>query len=235
MRARIGKRRVGGAGAGELGVQLDDVADIDHDQERRPAFLGRQRAGVAFGLARGRAAWRRRSPCGGVLPQASWLRARRRRAGSSRCGLRIRCRRRGESDAPLEDVGVVARVLARRIGRRQVEQPREFADEELVVGELGAAGVLPAGDEGVDRGSCGGRGGGFGRRTHAAEIAFGMERESSRRRRARRPRDQCRSDGSAGLQLGPFGIGEDPRAGVEGLAFRALRARRCRRGRRSRR
>jgi hypothetical protein len=53
MRARVGEGRVGGAAAGEVGVQLDDVADIDHDQEGRPAFLGRQGAGVAFGLATG--------------------------------------------------------------------------------------------------------------------------------------------------------------------------------------
>jgi hypothetical protein len=53
VRARVGERRVGGAGAGEVGVQLDDVADIDHDQEGRPAFVGRQGAGVVFGLAAG--------------------------------------------------------------------------------------------------------------------------------------------------------------------------------------
>jgi hypothetical protein len=53
VRARVGEGRVGGAGAGEVGVQLDDVADIDDDQERRPALVGGQRAGVAFGLAAG--------------------------------------------------------------------------------------------------------------------------------------------------------------------------------------
>jgi hypothetical protein len=53
VRARVGEGRVGGAGAGEVGVQLDDVADIDDDQEGRPALLGRQRAGVVFGLAAG--------------------------------------------------------------------------------------------------------------------------------------------------------------------------------------
>jgi hypothetical protein len=53
VRARVGEGRVGGAAAGELGVQLDDVADIDHHQEGRPAFLGGQGAGVVLGLAAG--------------------------------------------------------------------------------------------------------------------------------------------------------------------------------------
>ena len=53
MRARIGKRRVGRTAAREVGIQLYDVAHIDHDQEGRPAFLGGQGAGVAFGLRAG--------------------------------------------------------------------------------------------------------------------------------------------------------------------------------------
>ena len=53
VRARVGKGDVGCAAAGELGVELDDVADVDDDQERRPAFGGRQRAGVALGLPAG--------------------------------------------------------------------------------------------------------------------------------------------------------------------------------------
>ncbi len=40
VRARVGERRIGGAGAGEIGVQLDDVADVDDEQKRRPAFVG---------------------------------------------------------------------------------------------------------------------------------------------------------------------------------------------------
>src|SRR5688500_7509974 len=34
----------------EIGEQLDRVADIDHDQERRPAFPGGQGAGIGLGL-----------------------------------------------------------------------------------------------------------------------------------------------------------------------------------------
>lgn len=51
VRARVRERCVGGTGAGKVGVQLDHVADVDDDQERWPAFIGRQGAGVAFGLA----------------------------------------------------------------------------------------------------------------------------------------------------------------------------------------
>ena len=51
--ARVGERRVGGAGARELGIELDRVADVDHEQERRAAFGGGQRAGIALGLAAG--------------------------------------------------------------------------------------------------------------------------------------------------------------------------------------
>jgi hypothetical protein len=53
-----------------------------------------------------------------------------------------------EGDAALEDVSVIPRILARRVGRRDAEQMAEVSDEELVVGEFGAVGVLPAGEEG---------------------------------------------------------------------------------------
>ena len=51
MRAWVGEGRVGGAGTRELGVPLDDVADVDDDQERWPALVGRQCARVTLGLA----------------------------------------------------------------------------------------------------------------------------------------------------------------------------------------
>ncbi len=51
--ARVGERGVAAAGAGEFGVELDDVADIEDDQEGRAAFVGGQVAGVVFGLAAG--------------------------------------------------------------------------------------------------------------------------------------------------------------------------------------
>lgn len=51
--ARIGEGRVAAAGAGEFGVELDDVADVEDDEEGRPAFVGGQVAGVVFSLATG--------------------------------------------------------------------------------------------------------------------------------------------------------------------------------------
>src|SRR5690606_23079802 len=62
-----------------------------------------------------------------------------------------------KGDAPLEDVGVVARVVARRIGRGHTEQGTKIGDEKLVVGKLGTIGMLPAGEE-----ICGGKGGAHG-------------------------------------------------------------------------
>jgi hypothetical protein len=52
-----------------------------------------------------------------------------------------------EDDAALEDVGVVAGVVARRVGLGQIEQLAEVGNEDLVIGALGAVGALPAGDE----------------------------------------------------------------------------------------
>ena len=53
VRVRVGERRVGGAAAAELGVQLDHMIDIADQEEWRPAFGSRQRSGIGFGLAAG--------------------------------------------------------------------------------------------------------------------------------------------------------------------------------------
>ena len=42
VRGRVRERGVGAAGAGELGVEIDAVADIDDDEEGRAAFAGRE-------------------------------------------------------------------------------------------------------------------------------------------------------------------------------------------------
>ena len=51
MRLRVRERRVGGAGAAELRIQLDYAAGIDNDDERRAAFSGGQGACILLGLA----------------------------------------------------------------------------------------------------------------------------------------------------------------------------------------
>ncbi len=54
--ARVGKGCVGGTAAGEIGVQLNHVAHVHHQQKRRAAlgnFVSGQGAGIAFGLGTG--------------------------------------------------------------------------------------------------------------------------------------------------------------------------------------
>ena len=148
VRAGVGKGRVGSAAAGEFGVELDAVADIEDDQEGRPALFRRQGAGVGFG------------PCPGaqhgVVETLGFLAepellgfddgaAAPVAVDEAVAGAAVAV---AEDDAALEDVGVVAGVLTRRVGRRFAEQFGQLADEALGIGEFGTAGVLPAGDEG---------------------------------------------------------------------------------------
>gem|GEM_PF-2992592 len=148
VRTRVGEGGIGGAGAREVGVQLDDLADIDDDQERRPALVGRQRAGVAFGLAA--------RPLQGVVEtlagdvEADLLGFENEMAALVAVDASVRrtAVTVAKTDPALEDVGVVAGIVARRVGGGDVEQPAEVGDEELVVGQLGTVGRSPAGDEG---------------------------------------------------------------------------------------
>ncbi len=151
MAARIGEGRTGGASARELGIQLDHVADVDDDEEGRPALGGGQRPGVALGLRAGahqgvEEALRR---CGGV----DLLRLEHEGAplaavdvAGARAAVAMR-----EGGAALEDVGVVACVVERRVGRRQLQQPAQAVQEQLVVVALRARRLGPAADEVVDR------------------------------------------------------------------------------------
>ena len=70
----------------------------------------------------------------------------------------------------LEDVGVVRGVLARGIGRRDLEDAAELGEEERVVGPLGGADVGPAGDESGN--------GGFGRGRRGGPAAVRGSRRS---------------------------------------------------------
>ena len=136
VRAGIGEGEVGLAGAGKFAVELERMADIDHDEKGRPALLLRQRPGVLLGLAAGgehglvpagRAAHRRPpAPSGGVSRtsgSAAWrslpclasrtkqprlYRSMRPRAGAAVAVV--------EGDGALEDVGVVAVVGAGGFG-----------------------------------------------------------------------------------------------------------------------
>src|SRR5690606_34869913 len=53
VRLRIGKTHVGAAGAGEFAEELDDVADVAHDEERRTSLGRRQVTDVAARLVVG--------------------------------------------------------------------------------------------------------------------------------------------------------------------------------------
>ena len=117
MRARVRERCVGGTGAGKVGVQLDHVADVDDDQERWPAFIGRQGAGVAFGLAASALqgvvktfGGARKLDFLGLQHVAAALVAVDAATGAAAVTV-------GKSYASLEDVGVVTGIFARRVGR----------------------------------------------------------------------------------------------------------------------
>ena len=145
---RVGERRVGRAAAAEFGIQLDDVADIDNDQKRRPRFFCRQGARVVLGL--GAAALHAVVEALGLLIQFEFFRFQH-EAGAPvgvDAALGTAAVAMPEDDPPLEHIGVVARVGTGRVGHRHVEQFTQFAHKTLRVGEFGTVGVLPAGDEG---------------------------------------------------------------------------------------
>jgi len=148
--ARIGKGRVAAAGAGEFGVELDDVADIEHHQEGRPAFVGGQVAGVVFGLAAGaQHGVVEHAACGtgadflGFADEAAALVA----VDETVAGATVAV---VKDDAALEDVRIVASVFVGRLGFVDFQQVAEVGDEELVIGTFGAAGMAPAAEELVD-------------------------------------------------------------------------------------
>jgi hypothetical protein len=151
VRARVGKRRVGGAGTGEVGVQFDDLADVDDDQERRPALVGRQRAGIAFGLTAGALQGVIEHPAGDTGPDLLGFKHEMGAPVAVDAAERAAAVAVTKSDSPLEDVGVVTRIVARRIGRRHAEHLAQVADEELIIGQLAAVGIAPAGQEGRQR------------------------------------------------------------------------------------
>lgn len=168
---RVREVDVGAAGAGEFRVELDGVADIDDEEEGRPAFARREGAGVLLSLAVGLE--HGVIPRGGAADGGPFLRA-------LFFGLRHRGERGGflllldallgledeaaalveidaagaggavlmmKGDAALEDVGVVGVVGVRGVRARDAEEIAQLGEKEGVVGALGGAGALPASDE----------------------------------------------------------------------------------------
>lgn len=152
MAARVREGRVGRAGAAEFCVELDVAADVDDQQERRPAFVGRQRTRVLVGLVV--RAQHRLVPAAAVERLAGLLRLGHKTAAPVEVDEAVADAAigRAHDDAALEDAGVVARVVAGGLGLWQVEQRAEFGEKELVVGALATAGFAPALDEGFDGG-----------------------------------------------------------------------------------
>ncbi|HEV7402340.1 MAG TPA: hypothetical protein VGO11_05415 [Chthoniobacteraceae bacterium] len=152
------------------------MADIDDEEEGRPALARREGARVLLSLAvdlEHGVIPRRGAADGGPSLRALRLGLR---DGGERLGFRlfldaplgledeaaalveIDAAGAGgavlvmKGDAALEDVGVGGIVGVRGIGLRDAEQRAEFGEEEGVVGALGGSGVLPAGDEVLDGG-----------------------------------------------------------------------------------
>ena len=162
--ACIRKRCVGGAAAAELGIDLHNMAHIDHQQQRRAALPGGQGAGIGLRLGTGA----QQGVVEDLAPGPGQHGAVADLLGLGHEGTAPVAVDEAvgagavtvvEHHAALEHVGVVARVVTRRVRSRHAQQGAEFGDEELVVGPLAAAGRLPAGVEGGELG-----GGGVGRR-----------------------------------------------------------------------
>jgi hypothetical protein len=173
--ARVGERGVGGAGAGELGVQLDDVAHVHHHHKGRAALRGRQRAGVVLGLGAGaQEGVVKPAAAGGGLALAVFELlalpdevAAPVAVDAPGAGAAVAV---GEGDGALEHVA----LLGRGVRRLHAQQLAELDDEALRGGQLAGGDAPPAGDElmrgpgrGVD-GGIAGRGGGAGGVSHAA-------------------------------------------------------------------
>jgi len=70
----VGELRIGLPAAGEVGIDLDAIADVGDEQERRPAMIDRQRLGIAFGLPLG--LHHRLGPAGHAAPGGAALHTR---------------------------------------------------------------------------------------------------------------------------------------------------------------
>ncbi len=171
VRGRVREVDVGAAGAGEFRVELDGVADIDDEEEGRPAFARREGTGVLLGLAVGLE--HGVIPRGGAADGGPFLRALGFGLGDggerpgvlllldALLGLEDEAAALVEidaagaggavlmmkGDAALEDVGVGGIVGLRGVRLRDAEERAELGEEEGVVGALGGSGFLPARDE----------------------------------------------------------------------------------------
>ena len=180
----VGELGISFAGAGEVRIDVDAIADVRDQQDRRPAMIGRQRLGIAFGLAL--RLKHRAGPAGRPAPRGAALDAG---AGglaenvqivlaACRSGLVRLAALLGLKDEAvalvavdaakalravaivlkhpaLEHIIVVRVVGAAAIGRGHADQRAQAVGEALRVRQLRPTRIAPLGDEGVDLLLCG--------------------------------------------------------------------------------
>ena len=161
------------AGPAEVGIELEAVADVDDDQERRPAVVDRERLGVALGLTPSALhgdAPVPGAPDGGAFSRLGLHAAEERqllfellirtlfrlhdegvapiqvdRAGAGRA-VRV-----GEPDRVFESIAIARGIAGGRARPIDAQHVAQFDGERLEVGALGGAGLRPPRDEGLDR------------------------------------------------------------------------------------
>ncbi len=173
--ARIGISLVGAASLGEVGIDLDAVADIDDEEEGRGRFVGGEVAGVALGLAFG--APHGVVPCRAVADGAGFLLSLDLGAGGdggereigllgfrrdellrlqheAAAAVEIEAAIGGEAgaggDLHRELEGIAAGVAI--LGARDAEEIGQLGEEELGIGALAGRGHGPTGEEGFEGG-----------------------------------------------------------------------------------
>jgi len=206
VRARVGEVEVGFSLLGEVGEELEGVADIDDEQERRGLFGDGQGVGVALGLAAGLdhlaipgfGAAGDAGAAGGVGLEGKL--GLLDGGGGVLFGLEDEAAAAVEVDAAgggaavgvverhgaLEDVGVGLGVGAGGIGARHLQHVAQLGEEELVVGAFGSLRAGPTLDKGVE-----GRGNGLG---HGARDCTRNVREGKR--------ENLRAGGAPGRRRG---------------------------------
>jgi hypothetical protein len=152
---------------GEVGVELEDVAHVAHDEEGRRVLLAGQGAGVAFGLAA--RLEHGVVPLGGAADGAGFAGGGFVAEGEfglvgglvvllgfeDEAALFIEINAAGfslpeEFYCAFEDVGIAFGVRAGRFRRGQVERGAKLGQEERIVGAFRAVLAFPAGDKTIN-------------------------------------------------------------------------------------
>jgi hypothetical protein len=160
----IGEPLVASTGASELGVEVDGVADIAHDEKWRPAVASREMRDVVASLMIGTlegfvergaataavAGFRRR----GQIDFADALLDLQDKVRGL-VEIDVVCNRgaigRDAGDRAVEDLEVFLGIRRGGVRARNAEEVAEFGEERLIIRPLSSARIGPAGNEGIDR------------------------------------------------------------------------------------